>query len=168
MYKLKAISMKNTLFLLAALMLVLCALSAGCTSPTQAEIKPTDTPTPQSTPVVSTSFPTAVSTPVAVDTLPPEQFVDLQLTKERPDFTLHLLYNGGKGEIYVQKVLMKVTLSDGRVIQQYLNDGLRKPRRGDELVIQGSRGNDRVEVFITSAGVTYKAIDKSMITNPSI
>ncbi|MDO9324560.1 MAG: hypothetical protein Q7T80_06330, partial [Methanoregula sp.] len=101
---------------------------------------------------------------VAVDTLPPEQFVDLQLTKERPDFTLHLLYNCGKGEIYVQKVLMKVTLSDGQVIQQYMNDGLRKPRRGDELVIQGSRGNDRVEVFVTSAGVTYKAIDKPMIT----
>ncbi|MDO9324627.1 MAG: hypothetical protein Q7T80_06670, partial [Methanoregula sp.] len=110
MYKFKAISMKCTLFLLTTLVLVLCALSAGCTSPTQAEIKPGDLLTPLSTPVVSTSVSTTVSTPVAVDTLPPEQFVDLQLTKERPDFTLHLLYFGGKGEIYVQKVLMKVTL----------------------------------------------------------
>ena len=158
--------MKSPLFLLAALVLVLCALSAGCTSPTQAEIKPVDTPTPIPSPVITTSVATVVSTPVAIDTLPPEQFVDLQLTKERPDFSLRLLYNGGKGEIFVQNVMMKVTRSDGQVIEQYMNDGQRKPRRGDELVIQGSRGSDRVEVFVTSAGKTYKAIDKPMLTSP--
>ena len=156
--------MKSTLFLLTALVLVLCALSAGCTSPTQAEIKPVDILTPLPTPV-TTSVATVVATPFAVDTLPPERFVDLQLTKERPDFSLHLLYNGGKGEIFVQNVMMKVTRSDGQVIEKYLNDGQRKPRRGDELVIQGSRGSDRVEVFVTSAGKTYKAIDKPMITS---
>jgi hypothetical protein len=163
-YKFKAITMKSTLFLLTAFVLVLCALSAGCTSPTQAEIKPVETPTPLPTPVI-TSVATVVATPVAVDTLPPEQFVDLQLTKERPDFSLRLLYNGGKGEIFVQNVMMRVTRSDGQVIEQYLNDGQRKPRRGDELVIQGSRGSDRVEVFVTSAGKTYKAIDMPMITS---
>ena len=156
--------MKSTLFLLTALVLVLCALSAGCTSPTQAEIKPVDISLPLPTPV-TTSVATVMATPIAVDTLPPEQFVDLQLTKERPDFSLHLLYNGGKGEIFVQNIMMKVTRSDGQVIEQYLNDKQRKPRRGDELVIQGSRGNDRVEVFVTSAGKTYKAIDKPMITS---
>ena len=156
--------MKSTLFLLTALVLMLCALSAGCTSPTQAEIKPVDLLTPLPT-LVTTSIATVSATPIAVDTLPPEQFVDLQLTKERPDFSLHLLYNGGKGELFVQNVMMKVTRSDGQVIEQYLNDKQRKPRRGDELVIQGSRGNDRVEVFVTSAGKTYKAIDKPMITS---
>jgi len=156
--------MKSTLFFLAALGIVLCALSAGCTSPTQAEIKPVETSTPLPTPV-STSVATVVATPVAVDTLPPEQFIDLQLTKERPDFSLHLLYNGGKGEILVQNILMKVTRSDGQVIEQYMNDKQRKPRRGDELVIPGSRGSDRVEVFVTSAGKTYKAIDRQMITS---
>jgi hypothetical protein len=167
MYKFKAISMKSTLFLLTALLLLLCALSAGCTSPTQAEIKPVDTSTPLTTlpTPVSTSVATVVSTPVAVDTLPAEQFVDLQLTKERPDFSLHLLYNGGKGEVFVQNIMMRVTRSDGQVIENYLNDGQRKPRRGDELVIQGSRGSDRVEVFVTSAGKTYKAIDKPMLTS---
>ena len=156
--------MKSPLFLLTAFVLVLCALLAGCTSPTQAEIKPVDILTPIPSPVTS-SIATVVATPLAVDTLPPEQFVDLQLTKERPDFSLHLLYNGGKGELFVQNIMMKVTRSDGQVIQQYLNDGQRKPRRGDELVIHGSRGNDRVEVFVTSAGKTYKVIDKPMITS---
>lgn len=156
--------MKNALSLLAALVLVICALSAGCTSPTQAEIRPGDIPTlaPLTTPA-TTSPATSVATPVTIDTLPPEQYVDLQLTKERPDYTLHLLYNGGKGEISVQKIMMKVTLSDGQVTEQYMNDGQRKPRRGDELVIQGSRGSDRVEVFVISAGKTYKAIDRPMI-----
>jgi hypothetical protein len=163
-FKFKAITMKSTLFLLTAFVLMLCALSAGCTSPTQAEIKPVDIPTPIPSTVTS-SIATVVATPIAVDTLPPEQFVDLQLTKERPDFSLRLLYNGGKGEIYVQNVMMRVTLSDGQVIEQYLNDKQRKPRRGDELVIQGSRGNDRVEVFVTTAGKTYKAIDQPMITS---
>jgi hypothetical protein len=159
--------MKYTMFLLTTLVLVLCALSAGCTSPTQAEIKPVDTATPTPTPLplpVSSSVATVVSTPVAVDTLPPEQFVDLQLTKERPDFSLRLLYNGAKGAILVQNVMMKVTRSDGKVIEQYLNDGQRKPRLGDELVIQGTRGSDHVEVFVTSAGKTYKIIDKTMLT----
>ena len=160
--------MKSTLSLLTALVLVLCALSAGCTSPTQAELKPVETFTLLPTTPSTTTVSTVVSTPVAVDTLPSEQFVDLQVTKERPDFTIHLLYNGGKGEIFVQNVMMKVTLSNGEVIQQYMNDRQRKPRRGDELVIQGSRGSDRVEVFVTSAGVTYKAIDKPMITAASI
>jgi len=100
-----------------------------------------------------------------VSTLPAEQDVDLKLTKERPDYTLHLLYNGGKGEGVVQNILMKVTLSDGTIVQQYMNDGTRKPRRGDELIIQGTRGNDRVEVFVTSAGVTYKALDQPMSTH---
>jgi len=155
--------MKNALFLLTAIVLILCALSAGCTSPSETEIRPGETPTPTLS-TTATTFPaTSVATPVTMDTLPPEQYVDLQLTKERPDYTLHLLYNGGKGEISVQNILMRVTLPDGQVTEQYMNDGQRKPRRGDELVIQGSRGSDRVEVFVTSSGKTYKAIDRPML-----
>jgi len=155
--------MKNALFLLTAIVLILCALSAGCTSPSETEIRPGETPPPTLS-TTATTFPaTSVATPVTMDTLPPEQYVDLQLTKERPDYTLHLLYNGGKGEISVQNILMRVTLPDGQVTEQYMNDGQRKPRRGDELVIQGSRGSDRVEVFVTSSGKTYKAIDRPML-----
>lgn len=146
--------------------LVLCALSAGCTSPTQAEIKPVET-SPSPTAVPTSTISAVVATPVQMDTLPAEQYVDLQLTKERPDFTLHLLYNGGKGEGFIQNILMKVTLSNGEVIEQYMNEGQRRPRRGDEIIIQGTRGSgsDRVEVFVTSAGRTYKVIDRQMITH---
>jgi hypothetical protein len=162
MNKIKALCMKRPPILLIVAVLVLCLLAAGCTSPTQAEIKPVSTPEETPPPTLSTSVATVVATPLAVETLPPEQFVDLELSKERPDSTIHLLYNGGKGEIFVQNVMMRVTRSDGQVIEQYMNDGKRKPRRGDELIIQGTRGSDRAEVFVTSAGRTYKITDKSL------
>jgi hypothetical protein len=154
--------MKAAIIASAVFVLVICALTAGCTSPTPTDLTPSETQPPVSTPGTSTSVSTVVSTPVAVETLPPEQFVDLALTKQRPDSTIHLLYNGGKGEVFVQNILMKVTRSDGQVIQQYMNDGTRKPRRGDELVIEGTRGTDEVQVFLTSAGRTYKVIDEPM------
>jgi hypothetical protein len=161
----QALFMHYTLILAAIAGIVLCAFVAGCTSPTQAEIAPAETPTAVPIVVQTTAISTVMATPVQVQTMPAEQDVDFQLTKERPDYTLHLLYNGGKGEAFVQNVLAKVTLSDGQVVQQYMNNGERRPRRGDELIIQGTRGSDRVEVFVTSAGVTYKVLDQPMATH---
>jgi len=159
--------MKCTVILVAALGLVLCALSAGCTSPTQAEIKPLETtvPAPPPTTPASTSSSTAtvVSTPVAVETLPAGQDVDIQVEKQRPDATIHLIFNGGEGEMFVQNIMMRVTRSDGQVEEQYLNDKTRKPRRGDELVMAGTRGSDQVVVFLTSAGKTYRIFDKPLV-----
>jgi len=156
--------MKCTIILVAALGLVLCALSAGCTSPTQAEIKPLETtvPTPPPATPPSTSTATVVSTPLAVETLPAGQNVAIQIEKQRPDATIHLLYNGGEGEMFVQNVMMRVTRSDGQVEEQYLNDKTRKPRRGDELVMAGTRGSDQVVVFLTSSGKTYRIFDKPL------
>ena len=88
--------------------------------------------------------------------------MDIQVEKQRPDATIHLVYNGGKGEIFVQNIMMRVTRSDGQVEEKYLNDGNRKPRRGDELVMQGSRGTDQVVVFLTSAGKTYKIYNEPL------
>lgn len=143
--------------------LVLCALSAGCTSPTSANLNPAVPPSP---PATASATPTtgAAATPQQIETLPAEQTVDIQVTKERPDFSLHLLYNGGKGEVNVQKILMRATLSDGQVIEEYLNNNERRPRRGDELVVKGSRGTDRVEVFVTSVGRTYKVFDEPLVS----
>ena len=158
--------MKCTVILVVTLALVFCALSAGCTSPTQAEIKPLETtistPPPQTT-SASSSTATVVSTPVAVETLPAGQDVNIQVEKQRPDATIHLLYNGGEGEMFVQNIMMRVTRSDGVVEEQYLNDKTRKPRRGDELVMAGTRGSDQVVVFLTSAGKTYRIFDKPLV-----
>jgi len=157
--------MKYTMTLIAALGLVLCALSAGCTSPTQAEIKPLET-TVTTLPTItsaSSSTSTVVSTPVAIETLPAGQNVNIHIEKQRPDATIHLLYNGGEGEMFVQNIMMRVTRSDGQVEEQYLNDKTRKPRRGDELVMAGTRGTDQVVVFLTSSGKTYRIFDKPLV-----
>jgi hypothetical protein len=158
--------MKCTVILVAALGLVLCALSAGCTSPTQVEIKPLETtvPTPPPTTTTSSSTATVVSTPVAVETLPAGQDVDIQVEKQRPDASIHLLFNGGEGEMFVQNIMMNVTRSDGSSEEKYLNDGTRKPRRGDELVMAGTRGSDQVVVFLTSSGKTYRIFDKPLVS----
>lgn len=156
--------MKRAIILVTAVMLACCALIAGCTSPTAAEIKPVEmTVTTSSGTSLPTSAPTPVATTDLVVTLPPEQFVDLQLTKDRTNGEIHLLYNGGKGELYVQRIQMRATLSDGTVIDQYLDEG-RKPRRGDELIIPGTRGSDRCEVYVTSSGKVYKVMDQSLMS----
>jgi hypothetical protein len=155
--------MQKSLAMLAFFGLVVCALFAGCTSPTGAEIRPADTTGPTLPPTLPTSAVTVMPTPLPVETLPTEQYVDLVLSKQRPDSSIHLLYNGGKGEVYVQNIMMKATLSNGQVIQQYMNDGNRKPRRGDELVIEGTRGTDVVQVYLTSAGRTYKLIEEPLV-----
>jgi hypothetical protein len=58
--------------------------------------------------------------------------------------------------------MMRVTRPDGTVAEKYLSDGLLKPRRYDELVMDGSRGIDQVAVFITSMGKTYKVYDSPL------
>jgi len=67
--------------------------------------------------------------------------------------------------MFVQNIMMRVTRSDGQVEEQYLNDGTRKPRRGDELVIAGTRGSDQVVVFLTSSGKTYRIFDKPLVSS---
>ncbi|MFA5222327.1 MAG: hypothetical protein WC391_08590 [Methanoregula sp.] len=43
-------------------------------------------------------------------------------------------------------------------------DAGQKPRRGDEIIIVGSRGSDRSEVYVTSSGKEYKVIDESIMS----
>ena len=163
--------MKYTVILVVTLVIVFCVLSAGCSGPTQVNVKPQETTVPIPAPATSasTSYSSstapAVSTPVAAQTLPLGQSVDIYIEKQRPDATIHLLYNGGEGEGYVQNIMMRVARSDGIVEEKYLHDGSRKPSRGDELIMDGTRGIDQVTVFITSAGSTYKVYDKPLMVS---
>jgi len=148
----------------ACLALFFCALFAGCTSPTQAEINPvatTEIPATVVPETTETAVPVTGITLESVVPLPAAQYVDLRLTKDRPTSKIHLLYNGGKGEIFVQTVRMKVTRSDGTVTDQLL-DGGNQPKRGDEMIVQGTRTGDRCEVWVTTSGKVYKIIDENL------
>ena len=154
--------MKWTIVLLTTSVLLVCVLFAGCTSPSEARIRPFETPVlPIPSPATtSPSTSTVVSTPQAVETLPYEQTVAIDVEKQRPDATIHLIFKGGIGEDYVQSIMMRVTHPDGTVQEKYITDGTRKPRPYDELVMDGTRGVDQVAVFITSLGKTYKIFDQ--------
>jgi hypothetical protein len=153
--------MKPSKFLLAISVLMVCVLFAGCTSPTEARIKPYGTTVPTSLPVTTApSASTVVSTPQSVETLPYAQIVNIEVGKQRPDASIHMIFLGGKGEDYVQNIMMRVTQPDGTIEEKYLNDGIRKPRPYDELVMDGTHGVDQVAVFLTSLGKTYKVFDK--------
>jgi hypothetical protein len=153
----------NYAFSLAACaVLICCTVFSGCTSPTQSAISPPET-TVAPLPTTLTTVTTPIATPDPVVTLPAELFVDLQISKDRTNNQIHLLFNGGKGEDYVQTVRMRVTRSDGIVSDQYMADG-KKPRRGDELVIGGTRGSDRCEVYVFTANKVYKIIDQPLIS----
>lgn len=151
--------MKHTFLLLSAVLLVLLLAGAGCTEnkPVAATPVPT-TQTPEATPPTTA----VTSPPEPVVTLPENQKVSLELTKDRVYSEIHLLYNGGGGELFTQKVEMKVTRSDGQVNDYIMSNGNR-PKRGDEIVATGTRGSDRCEIWVTSGGVRYKVIDQSLI-----
>jgi len=155
--------MQWTRFLLITSVLVVCVLFAGCTSPTDAKIKPFETTVPTPSPITTLpSTSTVVSTPQSSETLPYGQSVEIHVEKQRPDAAIHLIFVGGIGESYVQNIMMRVTRSDGTVEEKYLNDGIRRPRPYDELVMDGTRGVDQVTVFLTSLGKTYKVYDEPL------
>jgi ABC-type transport system substrate-binding protein len=152
--------MKNPIMATMAITLILLVTCTGCMNtpqPAPAPLTPAATTAP-----AATTVPVATSTPEHLQTLPPGQQVDLQLTKDRTYSEIHLLYNGGGGEMFIQSVRMRVTRPDGQVIEQVMSNG-KKPGRGDEIVVQGTRGSDRCEVYVTSAGTTYKVKDESLV-----
>jgi len=145
----------------ACIALFFCALFAGCTSPTQAQIQPVDTTVTTPVPETTATVVETTTTLESVVPLPNNVYVSLELTKDRPTSKIHLLYNGGTGEIYVQNVRMKVTRSDGTVTDELMDDGI-QPKRGDELIIQGTRAGDRCEVWVTTSGKVYKIKDEKV------
>ena len=155
--------MKCAIFPAAVVVLIMSVLLAGCSSPTEARIKSLETTVPvlSATPT-SPSTVTAVPLPQSAETLPYEQTVNIQVGKQRPDASIHLVFLGGPGEEFVQNIMMRVTRPDGTVEEKYMKDGTLKPRRYDELVMDGTRSVDQVAVFITSMGKTYMVYDSPL------
>ena len=156
--------MKRGYLYLAAVLVIIVVVYFGFIANRPAPVE-TPVPVPETTATtVATPPPTPVPTVTSepVRTLPEKQDVDLSLTKDRTYSTISLLYEGGGGEIFTQKVEMRVTRSDGQVDNYVMSDGGR-PKRGDEIIAQGTRGSDRCEVWVTSGGTRYKVMDQSLI-----
>ena len=53
---------------------------------------------------------------------------------------------------------MRVYSSDTAYQEFEMSDG-KKPLPGDEIVVPGTRGKDRCEVFVVAGGIRYKVLD---------
>jgi hypothetical protein len=152
------------------LILLLCILTAGCMSDLTDgnPANPTAVPSPATaiitmpviqSPTMTVAIPSPVPTTEPVRILPAERQVNLVLTKDRPTSEIHLLFQGGPGEIYVTRVMMRMYTSE-TAYQEYIMSKGSKPIPGDEIIAPGTRSGDRCEVFVISAGSRYKVIDE--------
>ena len=168
----------STIVIIAAFItLIFCS---GCISQQTVQSPGTQGVTIPETPVTSvTSLPatlpvlTTKSIPepaeqTVIDTLPqnvtalsPANAVDVGIEKDRVYNTITVTFIGGPGQVIVKNILVRVTTSDGRVEQKNIQIG-NQVSTGASVDMKGTRGSDRVEVFVTLGGVIYKLKDENM------
>jgi hypothetical protein len=158
--------MKRVILLAFALLTLMCLFFAGCSSDSGAPAPATTVPATQPTTVpvtatLSTPAPTPVPTPERIRPLPAERQVILVLTKDRPTSEIHLLYQGGPGDLFATRVMMRVHSPDTAYTDYIMSNG-RKPVLNDEIVAPGTRGGDWCEVFVISAGTRYKVMNETV------
>jgi len=100
--------------------------------------------------------------PGPVVTVPPDYTVAVQENRNHnpihPDITV--TFRGGKGQIFVQKIVATVIPSTGTPVTKELD----RPENGqlsvgDSMTFQGTTGIDRVIVVVTILGKDYKVLD---------
>jgi len=160
--------MKIPFLSIAAVLIALTLVFAGCTFLSKPAPVPTPVPTPEvvetevPTPVETTVAPTAKATsstlPSPTDVLPDSQAVSVSVEKAGTySMTIITHFNGGKGLMSVSRMDVRVTKPDGTVV----TDSLEKPGMGDTIEIEGTKGNDRTEVILTmKSGGVYKIYDE--------
>lgn len=101
------------------------------------------------------------SLPENVTALSPANAVDVGIEKDRVYNTITVTFIGGPGQVIVKNILVRVTTSDGRVEQKNIQVG-NQISTGASVDMKGTRGPDRVEVFVTLGGIMYKLKDEIM------
>jgi len=166
--------MKKSLSILIGITVVLCVCMAGCTQPSpggQATPTPATSPTTVATtpPVPATATPIPTSTTQAPSTptgflegpLPTQYSVDVQVDRNTVAIkpTITVTFRGGKGINFVRSVDVVVSRSDGQVV----TGSLERPQVNSQLELEGTRGTDRVEIFINLiTGDRYRVYDQAL------
>jgi hypothetical protein len=153
--------------IICSLVLIIALLfSAGCTLPFQ-QPAPTPEPTPVPTTEVPTTAvttatptptPTASTMPGPTQTLPPQWPISIGVEKAGTySMTIMTSFYGGKGAGSAIRLTSTVTRPDGTVSTK----SIEKPKVGDVIEIEGTKGNDRLEVeILMNSGDSYKVIDQ--------
>ncbi len=122
-----------------------------------ATMPPTPVQTAKPGPVPTTEE--ASPGPVATQMMPENQVVYFDVQKDQVNAKITTIYQRGPGENVLNYAEVKVTYPDGTV-----KSGIIKPSKGDtELILQGSKGIDRVEVVAyLHNGIAYRIKDEML------
>ena len=95
-----------------------------------------------------------------VQSLPPGKSVEVQVNDKDPIYTtVTTIFAGGEGQIAVKSIEVVLIRSDGQILK-----GMLQPVKGAEVELQGTRGTDRIIVYVSlNTGNTYKVIDQPVL-----
>ena len=88
--------------------------------------------------------------------------VDIGIDKDRVYNTITVTFVGGPGQALVSNILVRVTTSEGLVQQKNFPTNAAGIGTGASVDLTGTKGSDRVEVFVTQGGVMYKLRDENV------
>jgi hypothetical protein len=159
--------MKERILILTLVLLVALAAGAGCAAQEGGNATPTPTVLPVTTAVTTAETPQATPDPLLPGptvTSPPTWDTSITIKRNpstyQPDIVV--TYEGGSGNRMLQKLDIRVTRSDGVVKTAEIT----RPTSSDTIRMQtsvnieGSQGNDRVEVTAWYNGIAYKIRDE--------
>jgi hypothetical protein len=100
--------------------------------------------------------------PGPVVTIPPDYFVDFQVNKNMVfNPAIDVFFSGGKGQIFLQRMLVEVQKSDGTIeSKELVRPEGGQLAKGEKLTFQGTKGTDRVVITFTILGKDYKVHDQ--------
>ena len=157
--------MRRTLVIMG-LGIIALLLVAGCSLPFGGQPAPTPTVAPETPLPTLVEHATVVTTasggslvPGPTETIPTNEGITVSLEKGGTySTTIITSFDGGKGINFVSRIEVKVTRPDGSMVS-----GIVKPIMGDTLELEGTKGDDRVEVTAyMKSGKVYKIIDQLM------
>jgi len=148
--------MQNKVILSLIILISAAIVFAGCTSPSGSSTSPSGSGTTGATSGASS----LVTQPT--DAIPDYNSVTVDVGEKDYMGKIPVIFQGGKGQISVKKIDVKLTRTDGST--QTATVGINK---GDEADLEGTRGSgslngqpDRVEVWVSmNNGQTYKVAD---------
>ncbi len=117
---------------------------------------PTTVPT---TAAPVTPVTTVTPRPMVTDSVPPQYSIDVSIDKDRVYNTITVTFNGGPGQVFVQRIQATVTSADGAVTTKDI-PFTGQISGGASVQFEGTKGQDRVEVYATINGQTYKIKDE--------
>ncbi|HVP94729.1 MAG TPA: hypothetical protein VMS89_06095 [Methanoregulaceae archaeon] len=170
-------SKKTPVYSILVLACIVLIFTTGCLN--QQQVQPPATQVTTSSTIVP---PSGIVTPPAMETTavqvittvptdalpadvtqpPPPYAVDIRIDKDRVYSTITVTFVGGPGQIFVKNILVRVTRSDGlKEMKEIPFEG--QIPVGASVDLAGTKGSDRVEVYATINGVTYKVRDVNAV-----